>query len=380
VIGPLALLVVLGVLLGEPRTVVPSPALPPEVTPMASNNNCAIEMVEGRLFLAFRTAPVHFASPRARMYVVSSADLGRTWAFEMVVAGGADAREPCFISIGGKLIFQWFDAGTDALAFEPRRLRRCVRLGAARWTEPEEFGEPGEVVWDVKVRGGRAYRTSYHGNHYAVDKASVEVRFQTSTDGLSWAPVDPEHPVVYRGGISEVAFEFDAAGALLAMGRNEDGDATGFGSMVATAPANALGRWTWPARSDPERYDSPEMFRHGVDIYLVARRDVGGPFDRGARAAVRPPADLQPGRLLAAAEAHGPLPHGGPPPRPRRRSAVGRGHGLRVGHRARRGEVPRRELHVAALGSRSLVDARADLDGGHVDLLARDRLRGVGVG
>lgn len=251
---------------------------------MASNNNCAIELHEGRLFLAFRTAPTHFASPKARMYVVSSADLGRTWAFELGVAGGADAREPAFISLGGRLIFQWFDGGTDALAFEPRRLRRTIRSGPAKWTPPEEFGEPGEVVWDVKVRDGRAWRTSYRGGHYALGEASVEVRFQVSTDGLAWAPVDAAHPVVYRGGLSEVAFEFDAGGALIAMGRNEDGDRTGFGSLVATAPADAPGRWTWPERSDPERYDSPEMFRHGDAIYLLARRDIGGPFDRGARA------------------------------------------------------------------------------------------------
>jgi hypothetical protein len=31
--------------------------------------------------------------------------------------------------------------------------------------------------------------------------------------------------------------------------------------------------------TDPDRYDSPEMFRHGDDLYLVARRDVGGPYD-----------------------------------------------------------------------------------------------------
>lgn len=34
-------------------------------------------------------------------------------------------------------------------------------------------------------------------------------------------------------------------------------------------------------RSDPERYDSPEMFRHGDELYLVARRDIGGPYDQG---------------------------------------------------------------------------------------------------
>ena len=31
-----------------------------------------------------------------------------------------------------------------------------------------------------------------------------------------------------------------------------------------------------PEVCDPERYDSPEMFRHGKEIYMVARGDIGG--------------------------------------------------------------------------------------------------------
>lgn len=47
------------------------------------------------------------------------------------------------------------------------------------------------------------------------------------------------------------------------------------------AKKGALGAWECSAKSDPERYDSPKMFRHGKDVFLVARRDVGGPFDLG---------------------------------------------------------------------------------------------------
>ena len=41
---------------------------------------------------------------------------------------------------------------------------------------------------------------------------------------------------------------------------------------------HALADWDCPDRSDPNRYDSPELFRHGDDLYLVARRDVDGLF------------------------------------------------------------------------------------------------------
>ena len=77
-----------------------------------------------------------------------------------------------------------------------------------------------------------------------------------------------------------MAFEFDLDGSLWAVTRNEDGDASGFGSHLCRAPAEDLSAWDCPAQTDPERYDSPKMFRHEGEIYLVARRDIGGPYDR----------------------------------------------------------------------------------------------------
>ena len=94
---------------------------------------------------------------------------------------------------------------------------------------------------------------------------------------MNWSLVDGA-PHVYEGGVSEVAFEFDTEGGLWAVTRNEDGDQTGYGSHVCYAPPNALSDWECSPESDPNRYDSPEMFRHGDEIYLLARRDIGGPF------------------------------------------------------------------------------------------------------
>ena len=103
------------------------------------------------------------------------------------------------------------------------------------------------------------------------------MRFWESEDGHSWSYVDgAEH--VYVGGVSDVAFEFDENGNLWAVGRNEDGDTTGAGSQLCFAPAESLSSWSCLEESDPERYDSPELFRHGSSIYMLARRDIGGPF------------------------------------------------------------------------------------------------------
>ncbi len=263
------------------RFVAPSESLPPEAPTQRSNNNLAIAFHGDRLFFAFRTAPVHFASKKAEMFVVSSTDLGRTWDLEHRIALERDVREPSFVSLGGRLILNYVELGTKPTRFEPRAVWRVERLARREWTAPERFLEAGEIPWDVKVRGGRAWMTSYLGNHYGAWPSRVEVRFSVSDDGIEWRPVDPATPVVYEGGVSEVAIEFDEGGRLWGVTRNEDGDATGFGAHVVTAEADALSRWDFPRRADRERYDSPELLRHGDDLYLIARRDVGGPFDAG---------------------------------------------------------------------------------------------------
>jgi hypothetical protein len=270
-------------LLSAPRFVVPSAALPEETADpsLPSHNNCAICFHEGRLFLAWRTAVTHFASPGAKMFLVSSGDLGLSWSYESKIEMGSDVREPSFVSIGGKLVFYFFQAGVNSAAFEPRFMWRTERLGPGKWSELVKVGVPGEIPWELKVRRGRAFMVSYAGNHYQRGPGAIDVFFKTSKDGLDWTPVDPDHPVSYEGGLSEVGFELDETGAFFGVGRNEDGDATGFGSLLMTAPSNDLARWSYPRKGDPEIYESPRMFRHGKDLYLIARHDLGGPMDLG---------------------------------------------------------------------------------------------------
>lgn len=263
------------------RQLVPATNLPAEIAVQPSNNNCAITFHEGRLFFAWRTAETHFASVNAEMYIVSSADLGQTWEFETIIDLDRDIREPGFLSFNGRLMFSFFEAGTNPVAFEPRRKWRLWWNEVGSWTGHYLWSDTREVLWDMKVRGGRAWATAYAGEHYTSQGyGNVDVFLRYSDDGVQWEDYDPARRVIYNGGVSEVAFEFDAQGNLWGVTRNEDGDASGFGSHVVYAPAGDLANWEFPASSNPERYDSPKMFRHGEELYLVARRDVGGPFDQ----------------------------------------------------------------------------------------------------
>jgi len=259
-----------------------SSRLPDPIRALHSNNNVGITRFEGRLFLAWRTAPTHFASSKTVLYVMSSVDDGATWDYETEIRLGYDIREPHVVEIGGRLFLYAFRGGKKALEFKPAYLFRAERLGFRNWTQPERLGRPGEVPWEIKVRDGVAYMASYAGSHYSAKPGAIDVFFSRSTDGLAWEGVGAQ-PVVYTGGVSEVSFEWDAQDRLFAVSRNEDGDDTGWGSHFITVEPGAWGEWKFPKVSDPERYDSPRMFRHGEELYLIARRDIGGPFDGGLR-------------------------------------------------------------------------------------------------
>ena len=280
--------------LGEPRFIVGFGAdidtVPREHLPLASNNNVAITFHEGSLFMAWRTAESHFASENAELHVIRSDDGGTTWVGEHLIKMGSDVREPQLISFGGTLWLSFFQAGTNKFAFEPRGLWRTHRRGPGDWAELEAWGRAvadpdvvAEVPWDLKLRGGRLLLTSYTGGHYdfTAEESELAQHLQVSDDGVTWSDVDPGNPDLYVGGASEAGFEIDDDGRLWALLRNEDGDGTGFGSLLCVSSADNIAAWDCPEESDPERYDSPKLLRHGDDLYMIARRDIGGPFDQG---------------------------------------------------------------------------------------------------
>jgi hypothetical protein len=267
---------------GDLTWVVPSDVVPDEATVLPSNNNLSMTMHNGRLYLAWRTAPTHFASKLTQMQIISSDDLGQSWRMEKNIVMGTDMREPSLISIGGKLVFHYFEAGSDPLKFEPKHIWQLSMDANGQWSEPTTINDAGEVPWEVFVRNGKAWMGSYEGAHYSAGKSQIAVHFRNSTDGLNWSDVDPKYHDVYVGGVSEVGFDFDQDGRLWGVTRDEDGDDTGFGSHVISSADDSLAHWIFPATADREIYESPRMFHHGSELYLVARRDIHGPYDKMA--------------------------------------------------------------------------------------------------
>ncbi len=269
--------------LSDPYWLIPSLDLPQGVEPQNSNNNVCIAIFNHRLFLAFRTGPTHFASKKTGIHVMSSAD-GKEWRKEMEIFNGQDFREPFLIPINGKLHFYTFGAGTKMTAFEPQFIDHFTSDGNGSWSEPEKVLNLGEVHWSIKNRNGSTFMTSYTGSHYEVKGPSkVRLFFKQTDDGVNWKTVN-DTGAVYFGGVSETAWEFDRDKNLWAVTRLEDGDNSGFGSHVAFAKADDLGNWEFPADADPRCFMSPKMFRHGDDLYLIGRRQLGKkPFGKVKR-------------------------------------------------------------------------------------------------
>jgi hypothetical protein len=275
------------VTVGPDRQVVPGRGVPDGVRVERSNNNLDVIRHDGRLYLAWRTASVHFASADAAIQVVVSDDAGVTWRHELTIEQQRDVREPRFVSWNGRLLLYWFTAGTATTRFEPDVIWVRERGDDATWSEPRAISPPDCVVWRVRPVAGRLVMTLYRGagSLFTAHPVPLSVEAWVSDDGLSWGPLDPAHVVVHAGG-SETDFLELADGRLLAVVRKE-GPEAGWGADICVSdPGPSAAALThWRVRPDPRKFDSPYLFRAGDRPYLVTRRQVafGGRFDLGLR-------------------------------------------------------------------------------------------------
>lgn len=264
------------VTVADTRRVVPGEGLPAGVRLGASNNNLdAIRHADGYVYLAFRTAPHHFASPETAIYVVRSRD-ERTWSLEARFALGTDLREPRLLSLGDKVFLYVSRLGKNALAFEPQGMSLAERRTDGTWSDLEPMGPPGIMGWRVRRWGSTPVFLVYSGGDtiYDMSTPNLNVELWKSGDGRNWSPYDPARPSVYAGGGSEADAVLGDDGTLYGVIRNEAGDATGWGSKVCRAPAGDIAAWN--CRSDPRKFDSPFMFWHDGEAYLIARRNLNG--------------------------------------------------------------------------------------------------------
>ncbi len=259
--------------LGEPTFVVPSAGLPAQVEVDNSNNNLDVIEHGGRYYLAFRSAPSHFASAETRIFVVSSDDK-TSWDYELTLQLSTDIREPRFLSLGQELILFFAVLGDSPMDFQPQGMMSTVRMEDGQWEAPEWAYLEGFIPWRARVLDGVAQLIGYVGGAdiYDSGESGLAVHWLKVSSPTDFAPMVPDSPVVLSGGVSETDFAFLPDGSVVAVARNEDGDADGFGSKICSAEAGAIGDWT--CAHDPRKYDSPLLFVQGSRVFLVGRRNV----------------------------------------------------------------------------------------------------------
>ncbi len=250
----------------------PSNGLPAGVEIQDGNNNLDVTFYQGRYYFAFRTAPSHFASPKVHLYILSSADR-KTWQLEKDIHMGSDLREPRFLAMDTALYFYCFEAGTDPLGFRPKHIWACHMGDSGRFGELRDLHWDCFVPWRLRRRGDQMYMSAYYGCDLYTGKHKGEVRLLTSRDGYDWKPISAQAQTGDLGG-EEGEIIFDEAGNLWGTIRLE-----GAGAQVVYAHRDSLDRWhCFPTR---DKYDSALLFRHGKQIFLVSRRNLDGPSERG---------------------------------------------------------------------------------------------------
>ncbi len=258
-----------------PEKIVPGPGLPPQVKPLKSNNNVDITRYKGRFYMAFRTAPTHFAAANTKLYVVSSAD-AKKWDHETTFKLDGDLREPRFLVFKDKLFLYFFKGGADPLSFAPEHIYATEFAARAKWAAPKPVYEPGYVVWRTKEFDGKAYMSVYYGvGLYSNETEPGHLRLLVSENGYDYRMVN-NREVSNDVSAEEGEFEFDEKGNLYATIRLEMK-----GGKVCFAPRTAITEWD--CRFTPFKYDSALMFRRGADFYVIARRNVAGPYNTASK-------------------------------------------------------------------------------------------------
>lgn len=242
---------------------------------LPANNNLDLCRFEGRLYLAWRTAPTHFASAKARIEVSSAPDIDGPWRHETTVALSADVREPRWVDDGARLHLFFMELGTDPKRFQPRGTHR-VSLSSSGWTAVPVDIEPGSVPWRIRRLAGRWAMLGYRGGErmYGPRPVDPTVELRWSDDLATWSdPID-----VHHGGIECELVQLNG-GRFVGVTRNEG--PVRFGSDLLTGTDIARLAAT-PIR---RKLDSPNLFLWNGEPWLIARRSTAfdGAYDLAPR-------------------------------------------------------------------------------------------------
>lgn len=249
------------------KQLIPSDRIPENINVQNGNNNIDATKYKGRYYVAFRTAPNHFASKKTRLYIISSSDL-ENWEYEAEFFMKSDMREPRFLVYKDTLFFYYFQGGTNWTKFEPKKCWVSSTIGDKHWNQVKDMNMDGYVPWRYRVRNDTIYLSAYYGVNLYRNNHQPDLKLFRSTDGFHYEAISEGSQIPTKGG-EEGEFEFDKEGNLWATVRLE-----GSGAYIAYADKDSLYHWRhWFTK---KKYDSALMLNHKETFYVFARRHLKG--------------------------------------------------------------------------------------------------------
>ena len=248
------------------QKLIPSSNLPSQIKCGKSNNNLDLMKYNGKYFLAFRTAPTHFASEKTKLYIISTTDF-QNWNYEKEFFCKSDMREPRFLVHNEKLLLYYFEGGKRMFRFEPRKIM-VSEFKEEKFSEPQSINLDGYVPWRLKVHNNIIYLSAYYGVNLYNANHTADLRLFTSADGFYFTKIS-EKPQADWTGAEEGEFEFDDEGNLWATIRLESD-----GALICYADKTDLSDWRMVFSK--EKYDSALMFKYKNEMFVIARRNLDG--------------------------------------------------------------------------------------------------------
>jgi hypothetical protein len=242
-------------------------------------HNAFTDMVRFKdtFYLAFRSCPDgHMVHPTSSIIILSSADAKQWKQVHRFSVAKRDTRDPHFLVFKDKLFVYtgtWY-SGETTLKYEDYDLNKHLGYAAwsadgAKWHSPVMLeGTFGHYIWRANAFDGKAYLCGRRKKNFAMtprgEGPKVESAMLESEDGLIWRTRTLFQEV--RG--DETAFQFEADGSVIAIGRQGRDKA----QLLRSAPP-----YTQWQRKELDRYiGGPLLVRWGSRYAVGGRKTIGG--------------------------------------------------------------------------------------------------------
>ncbi|MCP4608106.1 MAG: hypothetical protein GY845_05270 [Planctomycetes bacterium] len=236
---------------------------------------------KGKYYLTFRSCPDgHMVHPTSSIIILASDDAKEWEQVHRFSVAKRDTRDPHFLIFKGKLFVYtgtWY-SGETTLKYEDYDLNKHLGYAAwsedgAKWHSPIMLeGTFGHYIWRANTFGGKAYLCGRRKKNFEMaprgEGAIVESAMLESDDGIIWRT----RCLFQEVNGDETAFQFEADGGIIAVGRR------GRSNAQLLRSERPYTQWQ---RKDLDRYiGGPLLVRWGR-LYVVGGRKTIG--DRGPK-------------------------------------------------------------------------------------------------